>query len=72
MVSAGASMLIAITILYVWVILRPQGLVSSMAQWRRVFGGVEHRSQMPLWVVRVAGTVLLVITWFAFISSGAF
>ena len=74
MISAGAAMLIAIsfTILYVWMILRPQALVSSMAGWRRVFGGVEHRSQMPLSVVRVAGVVLLVVTWLAFISSGAF
>ena len=65
-----SMLLIAITftIVYVWVILRPQALVSSMAQWRRVFGGVEHRSQMPLWVVRVAGVVLLVVTWFEFIS----
>lgn len=34
--------------------------------------GVEHRSQVPMWVVRIAGVVLLVVTWFAFISSGAF
>jgi hypothetical protein len=59
---------ISFTVLYVWVILRPQALASSMAQWRRVFGGVEHRSQIPLWVVRVVAVVLLVVTWFAFVS----
>ena len=39
-------MLIAIsfTILSLWVLLRPQALVSSMAEWRRVFGSVEPRS----------------------------
>ena len=67
-------MLIAIifTILPVWAILRPQALVSSMDEWRSVFGGVEYRSQVPMWVVRIAGVVLLVVTWFAFMSSGAF
>ena len=63
---------ISFTIAYVWMILRPQALVSSMDEWRSVFGGVEYRSQVPLWSVRLVGVVLLVVTWFAFISSDAF
>ena len=74
MISTGGGMLIAVssTILWLWMMLRPQALIRSMDEWRRVFVGVEHRSQVPLWVVRVAGVVLLVVTWFAFISSDAF
>jgi hypothetical protein len=67
-------MIIAIscTVLCVWVILRPQALLDSMAGWSRVLGGYERRSEVPLWVVRFAGVVLLAVCWFAFISAGAF
>jgi hypothetical protein len=73
MISTAGGMLIAISFTLVWVLmmLRPHILVRSMDEWRRVFGGVEHSSQVPLWLVRVIGAVLLVVTWFAALSSGA-
>jgi hypothetical protein len=59
---------ISFTVLFVWVILKPQSYIDSMNEWNHVFGG-NRRDQPPLWLVRLAGAVLLSVCWFAFISS---